>query len=245
MNLKDKVVIVTGASSGIGLAAAELLTQRGAKVALVARSADRLRSISKRLPGSYPIRADMTQEDDIKTMVREAKNHYGRIDVLINNAGQGCDAPVEKLKIETYRKIFELNVVGPLIAMQQVIPIMREQKEGMIVNISSGLALMCLPNMSPYASMKSALVSISLTAREELKKDNIQVSVVYPYITDTDFEKNTTREIVEEISEHGEEHGALRPPDSPEYVAQKIVEGIESGEAEIFAHDWMRKMKRS
>lgn len=245
MDIKDKVVIVTGASSGIGLAAAELLTKRGAKVALVARSIDRLHKISQSLQGSYPIRADMSREDDIKRMVRETKNHYGRIDVLINNAGQGYDAPVEKLNIGTYRKIFDLNVIGPLIAMQQVIPIMREQKEGMIVNISSGLALMSLPNMSPYASMKSALVNLSLTAREELKKDNIQVIVVYPYITDTDFEKNTTREIVEEISEHGEEHGALRPPDSPEYVAQKIVEGIESGEAEIFAHDWMRKMKRS
>jgi short-subunit dehydrogenase len=245
MDIKDKVVIVTGASSGIGLAAAELLTKRGARVALVARSIERLHEISKRLLDSHPIQADMAREDDVKSMVKETKHHYGRIDVLINNAGQGCDAPVEKLKIETYRKIFELNIVGPLIAMQQVIPIMREQKEGMIVNISSGLALMCLPNMSPYASMKSALVNVSLTAREELKKDNIQVSVVYPYITDTDFEKNTIREIVEEISEHGEDHGTLRPPDSPEYVAQKIVEGIESGDAEIFAHDWMRKMKRS
>jgi short-subunit dehydrogenase len=245
MNVQDKVIIVTGASFGIGLAAAELLTRRGAKVALVARSLDRLREISKRLPGSHPIRADMSREDDVKRMVRETKNHYGRIDVLINNAGQGCDAPVEKLKIDTYRKIFELNVVGPLVAMQQVIPIMRDQKGGMIVNISSGLALMSLPNMSPYASLKSALVNVSLTAREELKKDNIQVIVVFPYITDTDFEKNTIREIVEEVSGPEEDHGALRPPDSPEYVALKIAEGIESGEAEIFALDWMGKMGRS
>ena len=245
MDIKDKVVIVTGASAGIGLAVAELLTERGAKVALVARSLDRLHEISKRLLGSFPIRADMTREKDIKRMVRETKNHYGRIDILINNAGQGCDAPVEKLKIETYRKIFELIVVGPLVAMQQVIPIMREQKAGMIVNVSSGLALMSLPGMSPYASLKSALVNVSLTAREELKEDNIQVSVVYPYITDTDVEKNTIREIIEEVSEHAEDHGPGRPPDSPEYVALKIVEGIESGEAEIFAHDWMRKMGRS
>lgn len=245
MDIKDKVVIVTGASYGIGLAVAELLTRRGAKVALVARSLDRLHEISKRLPGSLPIRADLTREDDIKRMVRETKEHYGRIDILINNAGQGCDAPVEKLKIEVFRRIFELNVVGPLIAMQQIIPIMRGQKGGMIVNISSGLALMALPNMSPYASLKSALVNVSLTAREELKKDNIPVSVVYPYITDTDFEKNTIRETAEEVSGSEEDHGAPRPPDSAEYVALKIVEGIESGDAEIFAHDWMRKMGRS
>jgi short-subunit dehydrogenase len=234
---------MTGASGGIGLAAAELLTRRGAKVALVARSLNRLREISAGLPGSYPVGADMTREDDIKRMVREVRHHYGRIDVLINNAGQGYDACAERINIDIFRQIFELHVVGPLIAMQQVIPIMREQKEGMIVNISSGLALMSLPNMSPYASMKIALGSVSLTAREELKKDHIQVIVVYPYITDTDFEKNTIRETVEEASGPEEDRGPFRPPDSPGHVARKILEGIESGEAEIFAHDWMRKIK--
>jgi short-subunit dehydrogenase len=242
MNLKDSVVIVTGASSGIGLAAAELLTQRGAKVALVARSVDRLKDISKRLQSSYPIRADMTKEDDIKTMVGETKRHFGRIDVLINSAGQGYDAPVEKINIDIYRKIFNLDVIGPLIAMQQVIPIMKEQKKGVIVNISSGTAFMFLPNMSPYASLKNALVSVSLTAREELKQDNIQVIVVYPYMTDTDFEKNTIKHAIEDPSEHEEEQEPLRPPDAPEYIARKIVEGIERPEAEIFAHDWMRKI---
>jgi short-subunit dehydrogenase len=245
MNIKDKVVIVTGASSGIGLAAAELLTKRGAKVALVARSVDRLKNISKRLQGSYPIRADMTHDDDIIRMVRETKNHFGRIDVLINSAGQGYDAPVEKINIETYRKIFNLDVVGPLVAMQQVIPIMKEQKKGVIVNISSGTAFMCLPNMSPYSSLKNALVSVSLTAREELKKDNIQVIVVYPYMTDTDFEKNTIKDVAEDQSEPEDEREALRPPDPPEYIAQKIVEGIERRETEIFAHAWMKKMRRS
>ena len=245
MNIKDTVAIVTGASSGIGLAAAELLAQGGAKVALAARSLDRLKNISNKLPGSFPIRADMTRENDIIRMVKETKNHFGRIDILINSAGQGYDCPVERINIETYRKIFNLDVVGPLIAMQHVIPIMKEQKQGVIVNVSSGTALMALPNMGPYSSLKSALVSISLTAREELKEDNIQVIVVYPYMTETDFEKNTIKDVVEDQSEGGEEHGALRPPDSAEYIARKIVEGIEHPDAEIFAHDWMREMKRS
>jgi short-subunit dehydrogenase len=241
MNIKNNVVIVTGASSGIGLATAMLLAERGAKVALVARSIDKLNNISKELPESFPICADMTKEDEIKMMVEETKNHFGRIDVLINSAGQGYDAPVEKINIETYRKMFNLDVVGPLVAMQSVIPIMKEQKQGVIVNISSGTALMALPNMSPYSSLKSALASISLTAREELKNDNIQVSVVYPYMTLTDFEKNTIKDIEEDQAGPEEGRRTSRPPDTPGYLAQKILEGIENNDAEIFAHDWMKR----
>ncbi len=241
MNIRNKVVIVTGASSGIGLATARLVAERGARVALVARSKEKLDNLSKQIAGSWPIRADMTQEDDIIRMVKETKNHFGRVDVLINSAGQGYDAPVEKINTETYRRMFALDVVGPLIAMQQVIPIMRDQKEGVIVNISSGTALMHLPNMSPYSSIKSALASLSLTAREELKEDKISVSVVYPYMTDTEFEKNTITDIDETQVEQEEERPELPPLDAPEHVARKILEGIETGEAEIFAHDWMRK----
>jgi short-subunit dehydrogenase len=244
MPIKDKVVIVTGASSGIGLALARLLAEQGAKVALVARSMDKLRNISKELPDSFPIRADMTKEDEIRAMVNETKKRFGRIDILINNAGQGYDALVEKIDIDIFRKIFSLDVVGPLIAMQNVIPIMRAQKGGVIVNISSVTALMFLPKMSPYSSLKRALASISLTAREELEKDNIRVMVVYPYMTLTDFEKNTIKDVDESQAQPEEEGGGgLRPPDTPEYLAGKILEGIENDEAEIFAHGWMRKMK--
>jgi short-subunit dehydrogenase len=123
--------------------------------------------------------------------------------------------------------------------MQQVIPIMRKHGEGAIINISSGTALMYLPNNGAYSASKRALAAISLTAREELKQDNITVSVVYPYITLTEFEKNTIKASGENEEEMG---NAPFPPDSAEYAARKILEGIESGEAEIFAHDWMKKM---
>lgn len=186
----------------------------------------------------------MTKETDIRKMVNKTKNHFGRVDILINSAGQGYDAPAEKIELDTYSRLFDLDVVGPLIAMQQVIPLMREQKQGTIVNISSGTALMHLPNMSPYSSLKRALVGISLAAREELKGDNITVSVVYPYITLTDFEKNTIRaqEDMEPSDQNEENEDSLPPPDTPEYVAQKILDGIRSGEAEIFAHDWMKEL---
>jgi short-subunit dehydrogenase len=239
MDMQDKVVIVTGASSGIGLSTAKLLANHGAKLALVSRSKETLERLSKELPNSLAIPTDMVKIFEVKRMVKQVEEYFGRIDVLINNAGQGYDALVEKIDIDTFHYIFDLTVVGPVVAMQQVIPIMRNQKGGTIINVSSAVALMNLPNMSPYASLKRALVQISMTAREELKKDNIVVSVVYPYITLTNFEKNTIRGVP--VSESEQEATGPFPPDTAEYTAEKILEGIESGEAEIFAHDWMKR----
>lgn len=237
MGLKDKVVIVTGASSGIGLAAAKLLAKQGAKLVLAARSKDKLEKLAKELPGSIAIPTDMTKIQEIKNMVRQTLAHFGRVDVLVNNAGQGYDAPVEKIKLDTFRHIFDLDVVGPLVAMQEVIPLMRAQGGGSIVNISSATALMALPNMAPYSSLKRALAGISLTAAAELKNDKIQVSVIYPYITATDFEKNSLSNDVPEWD--GE---APHPPDPPEHIAEKILVAIKTGDAEIYAHDWMKNM---
>ena len=115
MNIKDKVAIVTGASSGIGLATAVLLAKNGAKVVLAARSKDKLATLAKKLPHSLAIPTDMTKENEIKQMINSAKKHFGRIDILINNAGQGYDAPVENIDIDTFHKLFNLDIVGPLI----------------------------------------------------------------------------------------------------------------------------------
>lgn len=241
MDIKDKVVIVTGASAGIGEATAVQLAQKGAKVALVARSKGKLEALAKKLPGSLAVPADMSDEKAVRKMVETVAKHYGRVDILVNNAGQGYDCPVEHIDTEKYRGNFQLNVIGPLVAMQAVIPLMRRQGGGMIVNISSGLSLMYLPGMAPYSSTKRALNGITLTARDELAKDNIKASVVMPYITLTDFEKNTIK------SEHcaawpeGEEDSNGRPPaDTAEFVAEKILETILTEVAEKAVHDWMK-----
>ncbi len=240
MDIKGKVVIVTGASSGIGLAAAKLLTSRGAKVALAARSKDKLTKLAAELPDSLAVPTDMTKPDQIKAMVKTVQERYGRVDVLVNNAGQGYDAAIPDITVKTLQELFNLDFIGPLLAIQQVIPLMRNQGGGAIVNISSGLALMHLPNMSAYAAIKAALAHFSLSARSELKKSQISVSVVYPYITDTAFEANTIKEGRQQA--WGDGNGDHQPPpaDSAELVAQLIADCLKTGQAEAFAHDWMK-----
>lgn len=238
MNVHGKVAIVTGASSGIGEATARLLAKKGANVALAARSKGKLLKFSRELPDSFTIPTDMTNVSDIKNMVAQTKKHFGRIDILVNVAGRGYDAFTEFIELDKLREIFDLNFVGPLVAMQQVIPIMRREGGGAIVNISSGTALMALPSMGGYSSLKRAIVGLSLTAREELKKDHISVSVVYPLMTATNFEKNTMRS--GPPMEWGGD-GGMPEIDPPELVAEKILEAIEKGEAQVVPHDWVKK----
>ncbi len=238
MDVKDKIVIVTGASSGIGLALSKMLSENGAKVALVSRSQEKLNNISKNLKNSFVVVADMSKEDEVRQMVKKVFDHYGSIDILVNNAGVGYYASIEDTKIENLKKVFDLNVVGPLVAMQSVIPIMKKQGGGIIINISSGTALMYIPNMSVYSSSKRALGGISLTANEELKNHNIKVSVVYPTITNTNFLQNAIKEQHMNLSNRNSQ---IPEVDSAEYVAEKVLYAIKTSESEIFAHDYMKR----
>ena len=241
MIVQDKVSIVTGASSGIGRATAILLAKHGAKVVLAARSKDKLEEVAKELKDSLVVPTNMQDVQAIKDLVKKTADHFGRVDILINNAGRGYDVPVEKINIDLFEELFQLNVIGPLVAMQEVISLMRKQGEGAIVNISSGTSLMNIPSLAAYSSLKRALNGISLTLREEVAKDNIAVSVVYPYITKTDFGKNVMSGPRQNLPQTRSE--TLPEADTPEYIAEKILEILESGEAEILAHDWMRNIK--
>ncbi|MGE5683377.1 MAG: SDR family oxidoreductase [Bacillota bacterium] len=233
MEIKDKVVIITGSSSGIGLSTARLFSRHGAKLAIAARSEDKLKELANELKGDIIIiPTDMRDEAAVKNMIAKAYEHFGRIDVLINNAGQGMHVPVEYTNLKDYRSVFELNVVSVILAMQEVIPIMRKQGGGVIVNISSGLTKRIIPTVGPYASTKYALNAITLTARMELEKDNIKVGLVIPGITATDFFKNTIR------IKGKEGDPALKnymSGDSPDHVAEKILEAVQTGEAEVYA----------
>lgn len=239
MNIKDKVVLLTGASTGIGLATAKLLSKNGARLALNARSRDKLDNLSRELPGSAAFPADMSDETAAREMIENVKAKFGPIDILINNAGRGMNGPLETIDIREYRNLLELNVIGPLVAMQAVIPIMRRNGGGTIVNISSGTTLMYAPGLSGYSATKRALNGLTLTARQELAIDKITVSVVYPYVTKSEFFNNL---ISNGPKRSADEYVVGRPPaDPPEHVAELILQVIRSGEAEIFAHDWMKK----
>jgi short-subunit dehydrogenase len=229
MEIKDKVIIVTGASDGIGEAVARKLAHVGAKVVLAARSDERLSALAHELPDSVAVHADMTQQTDIQNLIDRAIAIDGRIDILINNAGQGMYGPAESIDIDKYKHIMNVNVYGPLYAMELVIPKMREQGGGMIMNISSRVSKNYYPNLSAYASTKYALNAISLTAREELKKDNIIVSVFHPKMTATSFGKNSLNADPATASGYAEQARARgMEVDTAEQVADKILEQIKS-----------------
>jgi len=121
MQIKDRVFIVTGASSGIGLSTAIALSDRGAKVALLARSADALQKLTQQLPGSFPVTADMTQFDRVREAVRAVHRQYGRVDGLVNNAGRSYAAAVEEVEPAVFDEIFHLNVLGPIVDRKSVV----------------------------------------------------------------------------------------------------------------------------
>jgi NAD(P)-dependent dehydrogenase (short-subunit alcohol dehydrogenase family) len=237
MQIKGHVFIVTGASSGIGLSTAIALSDRGARVALLARSGDALQKVAQQLPESLPVTVDMTRFDRVREAVRAVHQHYGRVDGLVNNAGRSYAAAIEEIEPALFDEIFHLNVLGPIVAMQAVIPVMRAQGGGSIVNINSGTAFMTVPQYSVYSSSKRALLGFSLTARAELEKDRIVVSEIYPFITATNFGK----------SRMGNPAGGgpstnYGDGDRPEFVAGLVLQAIEEGHAQYFANEHLRKM---
>lgn len=237
MQIKDRVFIVTGASSGIGLSTAIALSERGAKVALLARSTAALQELAKQLPGSLPVTVDITQFDRVREAVAAVHKHFGRVDGLVNNAGRSYAASVEEIDPVLFDEIFHLNVLGPIVAMQAVIPMMRAQSGGSIVNINSGTAFMTVPQYSVYTSSKRALLGFTLAARAELEKDRIAVSEIYPFITATNFGTNRMGNPA-----GGGPAANYAAGDKPEFVAGLVLQAIEEGKAQYFANERLRKM---
>jgi short-subunit dehydrogenase len=236
MEIAGKVVLITGASSGIGRASARLFAQKGAMLALAARSAEKLAQLASELSEAIAIPTDMRDEAAVRRMVAQTQEHYGRIDVLINNAGQGLSMPIDRVDIDTYRSVFELNVVSVLVAMQATIPIMRAQGGGVIINISSGTTKIPPERygtnnpVAPYSSTKYALNAITLIGRQELAADNISLGVVYPGVTATNF----FNALAEGRQPSATPAGATSVA-SAESVAEKILEAVETQAAEVYA----------
>jgi short-subunit dehydrogenase len=237
MQIKDRVFVVTGASSGIGLATAKAIHEKGGKTALLARSTDALQHVADELTGSLPLTVDVTVDSDLKEAINQAHKHFGRIDGLVNNAGRSYAASVEEIDSELFDEIFHLNVLAPIIAMQAVIPIMRSLGKGSIVNVNSGTAFMVIPQYSVYSSSKRALSGFSLTARQELEKDGIVVSQVYPDVTATNFGKNRMGNPT-----GGGPVANYASGDTPERVAEFILQAIEEGEAEYYVSERIKQL---
>jgi short-subunit dehydrogenase len=230
--VKNKVVVVTGATSGIGLATARLLAALEAHVVMVGRDQAALDALSIELPGLLAVHADMSQPDDVCAMIRTAYAAHGRIDVLINNCGQGYEGAIAEAEREKYDYLLRLNVLGPLVAMHEVIPLMRAAGVGRIVNVCSPVAKMALPGLGLYASTKAALRVLTLTARAELARDGITVSLFYPFITSTRFGERALRPANAEPLVLG---NAMPDPDTPAYTAQKLIEAIDKPQKEFSA----------
>ena len=233
MELVGAVAIVTGASSGIGAATARLAAGRGAKVVLAARRADRIEALAAELPEALAVSTDLRDPAQIAGLVKATLDRFGRVDVLVNNAGQGLHVPVEQIQLEDLRSVTELNFYAPLLAMQAVIPAMRKQGAGAIVNVSSMTSRMVLPGVGGYSATKSALNMLSGVARRELAPDGIVVSLVYPSVTATEFHQS--------LAAGGRVGGGRSPvqPHTAESVAEAILGVIASGEEEVLlTQDW-------
>jgi|GEM_PF-67014 len=184
-NIKNKVVIITGASSGLGEATALLLAKYGAKVVLAARRKERLEKIASQIISqggeALLVVADVAIQSDVERIAQETLKRYGRIDVLINNAGIMPQATLDKLKVEEWDKMIDINVKGVLYGIAAVLPTMQQQHSGHIINLSSVAGLRVAAGRGTvYSGTKFAVKAISEGLRVEVAKDNIRVTTLYP-----------------------------------------------------------------
>jgi NADP-dependent 3-hydroxy acid dehydrogenase YdfG len=188
--LQDKVVAITGASSGIGEAAAVLLAERGARLILGARRADRLEALAARVrdAGGEVVfaRTDVRQREDLSNLVELACERFGRLDVLVSNAGIGPISPLDDLRVEDWDAMIDVNIKGVLYGIAAALPVFRRQGAGHFVNTASTAAYRTVPNQAVYSATKVAVRTISEGLRQEAG-GQLRVTIVSPGFVRTDF----------------------------------------------------------
>jgi short-subunit dehydrogenase len=194
MDIKNKVAIITGASSGIGEATARVFGREGAKLVLAARRVDKLLTLAQEINSmntgaeTLVIQADLSRLEDIQTMIAQTLEKFGRIDILVNNAGFGRLDWLENLDpIKDIQAQIELNVLGVIQTTRQVLPVMIEQRAGSIINMCSMAGLVATPTYTVYAASKHAVHGFSEALRREVKPWGIDVSLIYPGGVVTEF----------------------------------------------------------
>jgi NADP-dependent 3-hydroxy acid dehydrogenase YdfG len=220
----QKVVLITGASSGIGEATARLLAQKGLRVVLGARRTDRLKAIAAEIRDKGGVAAyrtlDVTRLDEMQAFVEFAKDQFGRIDVVVNNAGLMPLAKLEALKIDEWNRMIDVNIRGVLHGIAAALPIFKQQQSGQFVNLSSIGGHTVSPTAAVYCATKFAVWAISEGLRQE--STDIRVTVISPGVTQTELASTTTdAEAAQWLAEYRE---AIIPPDA---IARAIAFAIE------------------
>jgi short-subunit dehydrogenase len=190
MEMDGKVVVVTGASMGIGEAIAKVFADRGASVVLLSRDANRAEAARHRVghtDRTLALACDVRNREDIERALALTLHHFDRLDVWVNNAGVGIRDTVANMEMSACRELFETNFFGTINCLQAVVPTMREKGGGDIVNISSVAGHIPVPFMAIYSASKFAMNAIGKAARLELKRFNINVLTVCPGYVDTEF----------------------------------------------------------
>jgi len=196
--IENKIIVITGASSGLGAETARHLTKMGAKVVLGARRIERLEALAQELglEAGAIVRTDVTQRAQVQALVDRAVELHGRIDVIINNAGLMPSSMLDKLKVDEWDRMIDVNIKGVLYGIAAVLPYMKEQKSGQIINVSSVAGHKVGPGGAVYAGTKWAVRAISEGLRQEVKPWNIRTTIVSPGAVDTELTRTITDEDV-------------------------------------------------
>src|SRR5262245_24614666 len=230
MHMTGKVVVVTGASMGIGEAIAKEFAVHGASVALAARNPERLEAARQRVgrANTIAVSCDVTKREDLEGLLAATLTHFGRVDVWVNNAGHGLMDSIAQMDLSECRRLFETNLFAVIQAMQLAAPVMQKQGSGAIINISSVAGYIAVPYMAAYGATKRALNSITLGARMELEKSGVQVINVCPGYIATDFGLNAVK---------GKERYRLgvaaRTGITPDQVARAVLRAYQKNKREI------------
>ncbi|MCC0095711.1 SDR family oxidoreductase [Streptomyces flavotricini] len=223
--IEGKVVAITGAGSGIGEATALLLAERGAKVVLGARRTERLEALAARIEAAGGeaawTRTDVTVREDLTGLVELARGRFGRLDVLVGNAGIGLISPLDEVRVEDWERMIDVNLKGVLYGIAAALPVFREQGTGHFVNTVSTAGLRVVPLQAVYAATKNAVRTLSEGLRQEAG-DSLRVTVVSPGVTRTDFPDSMSAEMRAQVRDRMD--AIAIPPDA---IARAIAYAVE------------------
>ena len=198
-SLSEKVIVIMGASSGIGEATARLLARKGAKLVIAARRQERLIAIKKELPEATILvqQADVTKEEEVQRVIKLTMEKYGRIDVLFNNAGVMPTAPLIEAPKGEWHQMLDINIMGVLNGIAAVLPIMVEQKSGQIIATDSVAGHVVYPDSAVYCGTKFAVRAIMEGLRQELRENNIKSTIISPGAVQTELYQTISNRVVD------------------------------------------------